>query len=295
MSLIANKLPHGPEVFDAGEWNDCHLRTAKRQFNTVFPLIRCGFIRHFRAPNQTCDNKLEISLRLASTEEYLNETQDGHKRRLRYPNVMIKIPGVPHTQAIYEPRDSIFFAYDPSLAETFKNSGLLTRPWAWECDLTSEIVGPLRRMQELIPNFKQPGVADQLDMLAMLVWQNLMLQRAQRAQADLVSARLRRIVTHLKLHFLEPIDFDQLAEENGFSRRSFFRHWHDLYQTTPAQFVIQLKLAEACLRLRDGDENISRIAEDLHFQHAEYFCRAFKKKFGVTPRGYRNEKKNPRF
>ena len=268
-------------------WRFATLQHLPRRFQCAFRLRQAGFIRNLTFPRETNDRKLELSIRLASSEEILRETLDGKEYRTRYPAVILKVPGIAHTQEIRSPRDSVFFSYDPSLADAMRAAGLLEPPLIWECRLTPSLLERLHLVDRLLDRHLEDGVADELDLLALQIWEELMIDRDSARNADPVSAQIKRVCSWLQLHFTETIDYDDLARENGFSRRAFFRNWKKYMPLTPARYVLGLRLEESCRLLKESRLSIWEIADRLRFSHAEYFCFVFRKAFGMTPLQYR--------
>ncbi len=281
--LIKGELP--PD-----KWRHVNTSKISRRFHCAFPLQWLGFLRDWTDEKKTFDDKLELSIRFGSNEDLLHETLDGREVRTRYPCAIIKIPGIPHTQEICAPRDSVFFQYDPALTDPMRKAGLLEPPWIWECRLTPTLSGQLRLVDELLDRSGEDGVIDRLDLLALQIWQDLLIDRGR--DTDQTVARLRRICAWLQLHFTEKIDYDELARKNGFSRRAFYRSWSGCFRQTPAQYVLDLRLEEACRRLADTRQKIWEIAAALNFEHSEYFCYVFRKKYGLTPLRYREERRD---
>lgn len=73
--------------------------------------------------------------------------------------------------------------------------------------------------------------------------------------------------------FVSPFYLDRIFKKNvGFS---------------VTQYVINRKLGHAQNLLTDTDESVIRIAEIVGYDNPGYFSQLFKKKFGITPGGYR--------
>jgi AraC family cel operon transcriptional repressor len=60
------------------------------------------------------------------------------------------------------------------------------------------------------------------------------------------------------------------------------------FGVTPSLLVRKARLDAAAVRLRTGSEHILTIALACGFDNASYFTRAFRDRFGCTPRAYRN-------
>ena len=69
---------------------------------------------------------------------------------------------------------------------------------------------------------------------------------------------------------------------DGFSRS--FRRW---LHTTPARYVQQIRIREACRMLSDGDESIDRISAEVGFADRFHFSHIFKQHTNTTPARYR--------
>jgi len=73
---------------------------------------------------------------------------------------------------------------------------------------------------------------------------------------------------------------------DGFIRT--FRKWMD---RTPARYVAEVRIREACRVMTQTDQSIDRIADDLGFADRFCFTRAFKRLTGATPARYRKSRR----
>ena len=106
----------------------------------------------------------------------------------------------------------------------------------------------------------------------------------QSAPAD----RLADLPCWILSHLQHNLSVDRLAERAGLCPRHFSRIFKRLFQTTPADFVDQLRLNEARRRLLIPRYTVQTVAESVGFHNCDTFRRAFERRFGVSPRGYRN-------
>lgn len=77
-----------------------------------------------------------------------------------------------------------------------------------------------------------------------------------------------------------------LAKKLGISevylRKLFSAH----YETTPRQFIIEMRIQKAKSLLTNGTHTITSISEECGFSSLYHFCRAFKDRTGMTPTEY---------
>ena len=95
-----------------------------------------------------------------------------------------------------------------------------------------------------------------------------------------------RVVSYLENHYREPIDVDRMAEIACMSQRSLLRHFRAATNLRPKEYLLRVRLAEACKRLR-GSDPISTIAYDVGFTDCNYFTRCFRHVHGVSPTEWR--------
>lgn len=80
-------------------------------------------------------------------------------------------------------------------------------------------------------------------------------------------------------------DLARLVGTNEFTLKKGFR---ELFGTSVFGMVSDIKMERARKLLLDTDKNIAEISESIGYKNATHFTSAFKKKFGVTPRRYKN-------
>lgn len=79
---------------------------------------------------------------------------------------------------------------------------------------------------------------------------------------------------------------ESMARGAGMSRARFFKHFIELSGTSPAQFLLVLRMRAAAARLKTG-ETIADVAEHVGYQSIPAFSRAFKKTLGEMPGAFR--------
>lgn len=85
----------------------------------------------------------------------------------------------------------------------------------------------------------------------------------------------------------------ELALLCGMSISNFQRTFHNVFQQTPARYILEQRMNRAKELLRNKNKRISEIAYDCGYQTTSTFNRLFKKTFGFSPSEYRlNEIEN---
>lgn len=102
--------------------------------------------------------------------------------------------------------------------------------------------------------------------------------------------RMARVMSHIQQHFREPLSVDDLAGTAHLSRSQFQRMFKRTYHTTPTQFILKVRMHEACEMLKDPNLDITNIALDTGFSSSSFFATQFKQYMGESPSEYRRKK-----
>lgn len=84
-------------------------------------------------------------------------------------------------------------------------------------------------------------------------------------------------------------NIDAIASTIGLSRSAFFKKLKSLTGFAPVDFVKEIRLNKAVKLIETTDYNMADIAYSVGFRDAGYFGKCFRKKYGKTPKEYRNE------
>lgn len=106
--------------------------------------------------------------------------------------------------------------------------------------------------------------------------------------SDAVPERLSRAVTYINEHFKEKISLPEIAAKASLSVSQFGRIFKATYDMSPFNYVLELRLNEARRLLKHGSLSISEIAFIVGFNDTNYFSRAYKKYFGLSPTKTKN-------
>lgn len=98
---------------------------------------------------------------------------------------------------------------------------------------------------------------------------------------------LNRVLVHVQAHLDADLSLGALARVAGFSRFHFEREFTRDTGETVKQYTQRLRLERAAIRLLLHRGSILDVALESGFQSHETFSRAFRRRFGVAPRQYR--------
>ena len=93
-------------------------------------------------------------------------------------------------------------------------------------------------------------------------------------------------ITH---HINEPIQVTDVAEHIGRSRSYLSSHFKKELGFEIGGFIMRCKLEEAKSLLSYSDKSLIEISNYLCFSSQSYFQNVFKKKYGMTPKQYRDQ------
>ena len=108
-----------------------------------------------------------------------------------------------------------------------------------------------------------------------------------RFQAESVS-RFSELTTWIRSHLNEDLSVEALAARACLCPRHFGRRFKADTGKSPADFVEQLRLDEACRRLSEGDNTIENVGASVGFKSADSFRRAFERRLAMNPSEYRH-------
>ena len=94
----------------------------------------------------------------------------------------------------------------------------------------------------------------------------------------------------IKSNFEDPkFSVEDLAEKLNLSRVQLYRKVKAIIGINISDHINNIKLEKAAELLKANQMNISEIAYSLGFSTPNYFSTAFKNKFGVSPKEYKND------
>ncbi|MCC5846752.1 MAG: helix-turn-helix transcriptional regulator [Verrucomicrobia bacterium] len=107
------------------------------------------------------------------------------------------------------------------------------------------------------------------------------------AESQAPGSRMRSWLRLIQSRLDAPPSLDEMAKVSAMGRRSFLRWFKEETGRTPADYAMDLRIREACLRLRYSEDSIDEVAEATGFADRHHFSRVFKQRAGMAPATWR--------
>ncbi|AFY44064.1 helix-turn-helix transcriptional regulator [Nostoc sp. PCC 7107] len=96
-------------------------------------------------------------------------------------------------------------------------------------------------------------------------------------------ARIHYAQEILTTQLEHPPSLSELAQQVGVSVRTLHRGFSAIFNTTVVGYLTQQRLQKAEMLLRQGDRQVSEVANLVGYGHLGNFAAAFKRQYGITP------------
>lgn len=106
---------------------------------------------------------------------------------------------------------------------------------------------------------------------------------------------IRRVVQFIQENYVSPITLDDLAKIVNVSKSTLIQAFKAALNTTPIQYINNIRLSKAKELLLSTDASISEISEMVGFQSLHYFSRYFKNREQISPIEYRQRYSSSHF
>jgi AraC-like DNA-binding protein/effector-binding domain-containing protein len=102
-----------------------------------------------------------------------------------------------------------------------------------------------------------------------------------------VLKQVQPVLAFAAAHLDEDVSLAALAGQAGLSPFHLHRLFSAAARETPKQFTLRLRLDRAAAMLLTTQDSVLEVALSCGFQSHEAFCRAFRRRFGMTPSAHR--------
>lgn len=100
---------------------------------------------------------------------------------------------------------------------------------------------------------------------------------------------VEKVTKFAMTHLHEAIGVEELAEIAGYSRFHFSRIFKEWYGDGPSNFLHDMRMKRAVRLLQTEHRTVKEIADRCGFTNTSYFCKVFRKEFGISPEGFRKK------
>jgi AraC-like DNA-binding protein len=147
-------------------------------------------------------------------------------------------------------------------------------------------------VNSIIQHFNSPEIlAEKLQLLAQEVC-NIQLQlntklvrieRIKKSTKREIFHRIEKAKNFIELNFKDEINLDLIAENSALTKFDLIRYFKQIYQQTPYQYLMHLRLLRAKELIFENKYALETIALKLNFADLPSFSKAFKNYFGISP------------
>ena len=176
-----------------------------------------------------------------------------------------------------------FFTLDPMLRRTggFR-SGLSLKEEQWDA-----VTGLAYRMHREYSG-GEPGFEGMITAL----FQELVITLSREKSSGTSDAApgtdpLARAIVYLQEHFRDKVTSEEIAAAACVTPRHLNRLFSTILSTTPFEYLTDLRLQEARRLLAREPLRITEAAERCGFSDSNYFSRVFRRRYGISPRAFR--------
>lgn len=131
-------------------------------------------------------------------------------------------------------------------------------------------------------------MSQMLEIFALLMEEN---ERHRETDTDCPgTVYVKYAMDYMRMHFREKVKIDTLAEMIGISRSYLSARFKEELQLSPKEYLIGLRMEHAAYLLHHTAEPIHIVATESGYEDSLSFSKAFKHKFGMSPKEYREIK-----
>ena len=96
-------------------------------------------------------------------------------------------------------------------------------------------------------------------------------------------------VQYFHKNYHKNISIEDFADSLHMSVSWFIRNFKEYTGSTPAQYILTLRISNAQILLETTDYNVTEISEIIGYDNPLYFSRIFKKQLGLSPSQFRKQ------
>jgi two-component system response regulator YesN len=121
---------------------------------------------------------------------------------------------------------------------------------------------------------------------------DLVMQKVANAYNEIDDNVIRRTINYIQENYDQDLTLERVAEEVHLNPSYLSHVFKEETGNNFINYLTKIRLEKAQELLKNSKDNITKIANQVGYQNANYFSQVFKKEFGLTPTQYRKEKSN---
>jgi len=103
---------------------------------------------------------------------------------------------------------------------------------------------------------------------------------------DNENQKVNEVINYIYTNYKKDIKLEEVARIANYSQAAFCHFFKQRTRKTFIQFLIEVRVSQACKLLRNSDLNVSEICYESGFNNVSNFNRQFKKVTGMNPTAY---------
>lgn len=149
-----------------------------------------------------------------------------------------------------------------------------------------------------IDDYKELLIAHKLNLQAMTL--EMFVQQVVQFDDDRLTAEERSILriqelkrveeagNHIKENINGDLSVKNISRITGLNPNKLQTGFKYLYSTTLNEYVTNSRLEQAKILLQNKEYNVNAVVAAVGLESSSYFSKIFKKKYGITPKQYKN-------
>ena len=102
---------------------------------------------------------------------------------------------------------------------------------------------------------------------------------------------MQQVIRFLETHYTEDISLTDVANEFFVVPNYLAKKFKEKKNMTAMQYLENFRMEKAADYLRNTEQSVTEIAGKVGYNDANYFTRTFRKRYGISPREYRNRQR----
>ena len=100
---------------------------------------------------------------------------------------------------------------------------------------------------------------------------------------------MEQVTDYISKNLHRDLSIGTICGRFGLSKNRLYSLFRETYGCSVGEYVVKLRLERAKMLLRETDEAVYAVAEQVGIPNCTYFCRLFKEKTGLSPASFRSE------